>query len=193
MPQPKQGRGGRAGGGGGQDLTPDALAPAPGEEGARLIVGVLGESDVADHVRLYLDLEFRKSYDIANEAIVRREKLSADQSPLGVESSAVWVRPDTVLNVRQSETRRIEDEFLAGDFTAEGSFSAEAPVFSAVGRPRRPPRSALELCLTINHPAKCITRAGAPGCAPGSMPALACGIPTAGACWTVGPSQWEVC
>jgi hypothetical protein len=107
-----------------QDVTPDPLAPRPGDEGARLLIGILGESPEDDSVRLYLDLEFRKSYDIPTDAIVRREKLSAAQSRLGVESSALWVRPGTVLRLRHSEPRKVEDEFLAGDFTLTGSFQA---------------------------------------------------------------------
>jgi hypothetical protein len=125
MPQARRGRT-EGGGDGGHDLSPDALAPKPGEEGARLLIGILGEGGDGDSVRLYLDLEFRKSYDIPREAVLRRERLSADQSPLGVESSALWVRPDTVLTLHQTETRKVEDEFLAGDFTAGGSFAAQA-------------------------------------------------------------------
>lgn len=105
------------------DLSPDPTAPSPGEEGARAIVGILGESDDPDAVRLYLDLSFSKSYDIPRAMIVKREKLTGAQSPFGVDASIVWVRPGTVLKVRTTETRPVEHEFLAGDFTAAGSFT----------------------------------------------------------------------
>lgn len=118
------------------DLSPDALAPGPDDEGARLIVGILGDSGDADTVRVYLDLEFSRSYDVPRAAVLRRERLGADASPLGVESSAVWVAADTLLVLRQSKARRVEEEFLAGDFTIEGSFT---PVesFAVVRPPRR--------------------------------------------------------
>jgi hypothetical protein len=133
-------------GGSGDDLTPDPLAPKPGDEGARVIVGILGDGDDKDAVRLYLDLEFQKSYDIPREAIVRREKLAPEQSPLGVESSAIWVRHGTVLKLRSSEARPVEEEFLAGDFTAPGSFSP--PAGPGPGGPIRPTIQPTMICPT---------------------------------------------
>jgi hypothetical protein len=107
-------------------LSPDPSAPSPGEEAGRAIAGILGESGDADSVRLYLDLEFTKSYEIPREAVVKREKVAPAQSPFGVESSIVWVRPATVLKLRTSAARPVEHEFLAGDFTAYGSFTPVA-------------------------------------------------------------------
>ncbi len=122
MPQPKGGRGGRGREGSDPDLTPDPVAPPAGEEPGRMIVGIVGESEEDGAIRVYLDVEFSKSYDIPADAILRREQLEPQASPLGIASSAVWVRTDTPLKLRQTKTRRVEDEFLAGDFTAPGSF-----------------------------------------------------------------------
>jgi hypothetical protein len=109
------------------DLAPDPNAPGAGEEGARAIVGILGESDDKDAVRLHLDLEFTRSYEIPREAIVGRERVPAARSPLGVDASVVRVRPGTVLRLRTSHVRSVEDEFLAGDFTAAGSYRPAGP------------------------------------------------------------------
>jgi hypothetical protein len=107
-----------------QDLTPDELAPAPGERGESLtIVGVLGESTEADQVRLFLDVQFRTYYEIPRDAILRRTRVPAERSPLGVDCSAVVVRRGTELAIHRTATRRVEEEFLAGDVTAPKTFT----------------------------------------------------------------------
>jgi hypothetical protein len=115
-----------------QDLTPDELAPSAEEAGGAIVVtGILGDSPNADNVRLYLDVAFSRLYEIPREAIIRRTNVPAGQSPLGVDCSALLVRKGTVLTVQSIDTRRIEDEFLAGDFTAPGSFD---PILPAGGK-----------------------------------------------------------
>jgi hypothetical protein len=107
-----------------QDLTPDELAPAPGERGESLtIVGVLGESTEADQVRLFLDVQFGTYYEIPREAVLRRTRVPAERSPLGVDCSAVVVRRGTELAIHRTATRRVEEEFLAGDVTAPSTFT----------------------------------------------------------------------
>jgi hypothetical protein len=98
-------------------------------------------------VRLYLDLEFTKSYDIPREAIVRRERLAAAQSSLGVDSSSVTVRAGTLLKLRRSAARPVEYEFLAGDFTAAGSFV----VIPAYAVPARRRILSVQPCFTGLH------------------------------------------
>ena len=153
-----------------QDLTPDELAPAADERGGALtIVGVLGDSTDAGSVRLFLDAQFQTYYEIPREAILRRTRVPAERSPLGVDSSAVVVRQGTELAVHRAETRRVEEEFLAGDFTAPRSFtpveSGPPPgPLSAVGCP-----SDTEVCAT-----------GIFGCPP---PTLECPITTGARCW----------
>jgi hypothetical protein len=117
MPQPRKPRNDN-------DLTPDAGAPAAGDQpsGSLVLSGILGESTVADHVRLFLDTGFTKYYDVPADAIEKREQLPAERSPLGVDSSIIWVAKGTDLVLHQTETRKVEDEFLAGDFTDAGSF-----------------------------------------------------------------------
>jgi hypothetical protein len=106
------------------DLTPDAAAPPPGEPPDTIpIYGILGESGMADSVRLYLDRGMSTYYDIPIEGIAGREKVPADQSPLGVDSTLLFVRKGIRLVVHHTDTRTVEDEFLAGDFTAPGSFT----------------------------------------------------------------------
>jgi hypothetical protein len=115
------------------DLTPDAAAPPPGEPPDTIpIYGILGESGIASSVRLYLDRGMATYYDIPIEGIAGRDKIPADRSPLGVDSTLLFVRKGVQLVVHHAETRTVEDEFLAGDFTAPGSFSP-APGGAAAG------------------------------------------------------------
>jgi hypothetical protein len=127
---------------GDKDLTPDELAPSAEEAagGAIIVTGILGDSPNPDNVRLYLDVAFSRLYEIPREAIIRRTAVPAAQSPLGVDSSALLVRKGTVLSVQAIDSRTIEDEFLAGDFTAPGSFEPIAPVGigKAIVRTRAP-------------------------------------------------------
>src|SRR4051812_6992597 len=105
------------------DLTPDALAPGPDEAAAAMpVTGILGDSPDDEHARLFLDLRFSTYYDIPRDAIVQREQLPAERSPLGVDSSLLLVRKNTQLEVHRVASRSIEHEFLAGDFTASGTF-----------------------------------------------------------------------
>jgi hypothetical protein len=112
------------------DLTPDALAPAPGDQppDAVPIYGILGKSPVASSVRLFLDVALTTYYDIPIEGIVKREKVPADQSPLGVDSSLLFVLKGVKLVVHHTETRTVEEEFLSGDFTSPGSFTPDPGV-----------------------------------------------------------------
>jgi hypothetical protein len=106
------------------DLTPDALAPSGGEPaGAFPVTGILGESGQSGSVRLFLDTGFSTFYDIPREAVLRREKIPAERSPLGVDSTLLLVAAGTHLVAHRAVSRRIEDEFLAGDITASGSFA----------------------------------------------------------------------
>ena len=183
------------------DLTPDAPAPRPGEaRGAQVVVGILGESGNPDAVRIFLDLTFRKSYDVPRSAILRREALTAERSPLGVESSMVWIAPGTLLTLEYSEPRRVEEEFLAGDFTVPNTFvPIEAAGRLLPVRRTRPPICDSDICTELgpgcgtHHPAfpscgwKCPTDIGT-GC--GSN--IGCG--SGFRCeWTVDPSCWGVC
>jgi hypothetical protein len=132
-----------------QDLTPDELAPAADERGDALtIVGVLGESTDTGSVRVFLDAQFQTYYEIPRDAILRRTRVPAERSPLGIDCSAVVVRRGTELAVHRAETRRVEEEFLAGDFTAPRSFTPVENIpppgpISAVGCP-----SDTEVCAT---------------------------------------------
>src|SRR3954449_10554192 len=107
------------------DLTPDDAAPAPGEESPDTIAiyGILGKSPVASSARLFLDVGLTTYYDIPVEGIVKREKVPADQSPLGVDSSLLFVLKGIKLTAHHTQTRTVEEEFLSGDFTAPGSFT----------------------------------------------------------------------
>src|SRR3954467_2531478 len=94
------------------DLTPDAGAPAPGDEPPATvqIYGILGKSPVASSVRLFLDVGLATYYDIPIEGIVKREKVPAAQSPLGVDSSLLFVLKDIKLVVHRVDTRTVEEE-----------------------------------------------------------------------------------
>jgi len=130
------------------DLTPDALAPAAGEQPPPSvpIYGILGESPLASNVRLFLDPALTTYYDIPIEGIVKREKVPADQSPLGVDCSLLFVLKGIQLTAHRTDTRTVEEEFLSGDFTAPGSFTPDPG-----GGPQAPPGFPLppsQLCAT---------------------------------------------
>src|SRR3954451_2110686 len=130
------------------DLTPDELAPAAGDQppDAVPIYGILGESPLASNVRLFLDVGLSTYYDIPVEGIVKREKVPADQSPLGVDSSLLFVLKGIQLTVHHVETRSVEEEFLSGDFTAPGSFTPTAAAGGAPGGVARLPNTAATVC-----------------------------------------------
>jgi hypothetical protein len=118
------------------DLTPDAAAPPPGEPPDTIpIYGILGESGIASSVRLYLDRGLSTYYDVPIEGIAAREKVPADQSPLGVDSTLLLVRKGVQLVVHHVDTRTVEEEFLAGDFTSPGSFTPTAAAPAAPAAP----------------------------------------------------------
>lgn len=117
------------------DLTPDALAPAPGTTTDAIPVrGILGESTDPDCVRVFLDAGFGTYYDIPREDIVHREALPAERSPLGVDGSLLLVRAGASLIVHRVAVRAIEHEFLAGDFTAPGTLRTYAELGERPGR-----------------------------------------------------------
>jgi hypothetical protein len=124
------------------------MAPAPGDPPPDTvpIYGILGKGPVASSVRLFLDVGFTTYYDIPIEGIVEREKIPADKSPLGVDSTLLMVRKGIQLVVHHTETRSVEEEFLSGDFTAPGSFTPDpgGPV-GGIGVHPMPPS---QLCAT---------------------------------------------
>src|SRR4051794_26479594 len=140
------------------DLTPDDLAPAAGDQppDAVPIYGILGESPLASNVRLFLDVGLTTYYDIPIEGIVRREKIPADRSRFGVDSTCLWVLKGIKLTVHHADTRTVEEEFLSGDFTAPGSFTPDPG-----GGPQAPPGVPLpasQLCASQI----CATNIGCP-------------------------------
>src|SRR4051812_15890961 len=145
------------------DLTPDELAPAAGDQppDAVPIYGILGESPVASNVRLFLDVGLTTYYDIPIEGIVKREKVPADRSPLGVDSSLLFVLKGIKLTVHHTETRTVEEEFLSGDFTAPGSFTP-APGVPQPGP--GVPQAIPTLAATVCRPSLGIACTFAPPC-----------------------------
>jgi hypothetical protein len=185
------------------DLTPDALAPAPGDAPPDTIpiLGILGKSDLASNARLFLDVGFSTYYDIPVEGIVEREKVPADRSPLGVDSSILFVRKDIQLVVHHVESRSVEQEFLAGDFTSPGSFTP-GPGPQAPGGPIGGPITAATVCTQLGcpGPATAATVCSEFGCPTQPVvcrPSLGivcthfqpCGLPSAPPCPSVQPCQ----
>ena len=112
------------------DLTRDPAAEG-GDAGETMpIEGILAESIDTGTVRLYLDLAFETYYEIPRDAILRRERVPAERSPLGVDSWLLLVRRGTSLVVHRMSKRAVEQEFLAGDFTAPGSFRTGSALFT---------------------------------------------------------------
>src|SRR3954469_3682508 len=133
------------------DLTPDAGAPAPGDEPppSVQIYGILGKSPVASSVRLFLDVGLTTYYDIPIEGIVKREKVPADRSPLGVDSTLLFVLKGVKLVVHHVDTRTVEEEFVSGDFTAPGSFTPAASAGPGVANVPGLPQTAATVCTQI--------------------------------------------
>jgi hypothetical protein len=145
------------------DLTPDELAPAAGDQppDAIPIYGILGEGPVASNVRLFLDVGLTTYYDIPIEGIVKREKVPADRSPLGVDSSLLFVLKGIKLTAHHTQTRTVEEEFLSGDFTAPGSFTP-APGVPQPGP--GVPQAIPTLAATVCRPSLGIACTFAPPC-----------------------------
>jgi hypothetical protein len=107
------------------DLIPDAAASLLVEgDGVVSVSGLLGESSDEDSVRIYLDTAFNTFYDIPKQAVQDRHRVDAADSPFGVPSTVLHIRQGTRITVQHTSSRTIDHEFLAGDFTAPGSFRA---------------------------------------------------------------------
>jgi hypothetical protein len=109
----------------GLDLTPDAAALTPGSPGGAMpVTGILGESPEDSSVRIYLDAAFTTFYDVPKDAVQERRRVDAADSAFGVAATVLYVKQGTEITVQHTSSRTIDDEFLAGDFTAPGSFLA---------------------------------------------------------------------
>jgi hypothetical protein len=181
------------------DLTPDEGAPAPGDEppGSVPIYGILGKSPVASSARLFLDVGLTTYYDIPIEGIVKREKVPAGESPLGVDSSLLFVLKDIKLVVHHVDTRTVEEEFVSGDFTAPGSFTPAASVGPAVGGVPGLPQTAGFTCTYVACRPTLENVCSAVDACPSRMcPTLGCGNTAATVCTQIGcapPQSLDIC
>lgn len=162
------------------DLTPDPLAPADaGASDLVAIEGLLGEGPDTNAVRLYLDLGFHTYYDIPRESVVRRERVPAARSAFGVDASLLLVRRDTSLVVHRVSSRSVESEFLAGDFTAPGSFSTASATGARAAQPMHIPSYTIHGYVCCASPTSgCFALADTGG-----------GHPTGGGPCTLAPRQ----
>ncbi|WP_155993070.1 hypothetical protein [Nocardioides sp. URHA0020] len=88
------------------------------------MAGILGAGPDDSSVRIFLDTAFSTFYDVPKDAVLDRSRVDAAVSPFGVTSTVLHVKQGTQITVQHTSSRTIDHEFLAGDFTAPGSFRA---------------------------------------------------------------------
>jgi hypothetical protein len=105
-----------------RDALPQALIRDPVDERAdashppRLVafVGLAGDSDHPNSVRLYLDEELRQWFDVEEAKVVYSERRNVSVGTRTV----LWVDERTTLQVRQAQPQDIHGEYLTGKVAA---------------------------------------------------------------------------
>jgi hypothetical protein len=103
------------------DLTPDhiteRLVSDPSQPAdATVLSGFLGRSSREGHERLYLDLELRSYVEVPRDAILHRERVGSEDSPMG-QGTRLWVRSGTRLTHQVAQPQMVQAEFLSGPLT----------------------------------------------------------------------------
>ncbi|GAB4060497.1 hypothetical protein GCM10028775_76450 [Catellatospora paridis] len=104
------------------EQKPDDLAAELVPDPTRLpdvvvLRGFLGKSDRVGVSRLYVDLRFSEFVEVADEDVLARRSLDANQNPLG--GSVLWVRRNAPLLRATVCLAREHAAFLKGDITAK--------------------------------------------------------------------------
>ena len=90
-----------------------------------ILRGYVGKSTRAGFSRLYVDLSFSEFVEVADEDVLARRSLVANQDPLG--GTMLWVkRSATLLRARVSSAQE-HATFLTGEITASRQTQLELP------------------------------------------------------------------
>src|SRR5215203_5060010 len=110
-----------------EGLTPndftESLVPDPSQPPPRTIVleGLVGRSPKEGYWRLYFNEELSNYAEFKEEDLRHQESIPREHYPLpGLEANKVWLDADAQVDFTNTESRRMQAEFLRGDI-AEGS------------------------------------------------------------------------
>ena len=110
-----------------EGLTPndftESLVPDPSQPPPRTIVleGLVGRSPKEGYWRLYFNEELSNYAEFKEEDLRHQESIPREHYPLpGLEANKVWLDADAQVDFTNTESRRVQAEFLRGDI-AEGS------------------------------------------------------------------------
>lgn len=161
-------------------LTPsdftESLVPDPSQPPPRTIVleGLLGRSPKEGYWRLYFNEELSSYAEFKEEDVRHQESIPREHYPLpGLEANKVWLDADAQVDFTNTESRRMQAEFLRGDI-AEGSLMgtgmAEAVVAAGGGGPLPGPSFAGPCGGSIAGP--CVPSVAGPCGPPQTIPAI---------------------
>jgi hypothetical protein len=124
-------------GGGGAKLDVHPLVKKMlGEDGepttAISLVGYVGPSKKADHVRLYTGLDFQSYYEVPRASVIDAHAVDAQDEN---SASKVMIKPDATLELVQTTKQSGTASFLAGG-SPELSFQAQGKPGSCIRRRR---------------------------------------------------------
>jgi hypothetical protein len=91
-----------------------------------VLSGYLGKSTRAGFSRLYVDVSFTEFVEVADEDVLARRSLAADQDPLG--GTVLWVKRSAALLRATVSSAQEHAAFLRGEITASRQSQMELPV-----------------------------------------------------------------
>jgi nucleoid-associated protein YgaU len=164
-----------------EGLTPndftESLVPDPSQPPPRTIVleGLLGRSPKEGYWRLYFNEELSNYAEFREEDLRHHESIPREHYPLpGLEANKVWLDADAQVDFTNTESRRMQAEFLRGDI-AEGSLMGAGmagAVAAGGGGPLPGPSIAGPCGPPQTIPAICRPTSPQFGCPPQTIPAI---------------------
>ena len=124
------------------ELDPDSLpadvAPGGAEADVTRMIGFLGASDRDDHVRFFVDRELKLWFDIPNEHVKRRRRVTEDT---GEQKTEIWIDGEFMRRpLFDAETiNAMAGSFLIGRYAMRSALpeTVEAAVDEAARRTTR--------------------------------------------------------
>jgi hypothetical protein len=115
-----------------QDPFVERLRPDPSQppQPARVLEGLLGDSDREGYKRLYFNRELDHYAEFRVDDVVYREPIPPDRSPfVGLDATRVGVRRDATIEFTRARTPRVLDEFdLDVRLAAPGPWEGRLPL-----------------------------------------------------------------
>jgi hypothetical protein len=131
-----------------------------------LLAGFTGASSEEDHTRLYFDAQLADYVEIPDAAILHKQAMPVEQSPLG--ASYLWVQRDAELVHGPVDGARRKAKFLEGRLQQD----------FAGASPRIPPETAPIICADPTEFPRCHPTTPAAGCQHPTVPGVNCPHPT---------------